>query len=276
MKELIEPAKIKAAETYNAAADHFDDFPLAFWDRYGQRTIHRLNLRQGASVLDVACGSGASALPAAKAVGSTGRITAVDLAERLLELGSTKAVSLGLTNIEFLSGDMTDLGYPDENFDAVVCVFGVFFVPDMEALVKELWRMVRRGGKLAVTTWGPRIFAPVYDIWREAVKAERADLYIAFNPWDCITEVRAVESLFHTAGINSVEVVAEDGLQALRIPEDWWTIALGSGLRWTIDQMGPEAANRVRKHNLEWIRNNAIQSIETNVIYAIASKEPIL
>lgn len=275
MKELTEPAKIKAAETYNAAADHFDDFPLAFWDRYGQRTIHRLNLCQGASILDVACGSGASALPAAEAVGSTGRVTAVDLAERLLQLGRTKAAALGLMNIQFLPGDMTDLGYPDENFDAVVCVFGVFFVPDMEVLIKELWRMVRRGGKLAVTTWGPRLFAPVYDIWRDAVKAERADLYTAFNPWDRITEVPAVESLFHTARIKNVEVVAEDGLQTLRKPEDWWTIALGSGLRWTIDQMGPEAASRVRKHNLEWIRANGIQSIETNVIYATASKEPI-
>ncbi len=275
MKGLTEPAKIKAAETYNAAADHFDDSPLAFWDRYGQRTIHRLNLRQGASILDVACGSGASALPAAEAVGSTGHVTAVDLAERLLRMGHTKAAALGLTNIHFLPGDMTDLGYPDENFDAVVCVFGVFFVPDMEALVKELWRMVRRGGKLAVTTWGPRIFAPVYDIWREAVKAERADLYTAFNPWDRITEVQTVESLFHNAGINNVMVAAEDGRQALRIPEDWWTVALGSGLRWTIDQMGSEAASKVRQHNLEWIRTNGIQSIETNVIYAIASKGSI-
>ncbi len=275
MKGLTELAKIKAAETYNAAADHFDDFPLAFWERYGRRTIRRLNLRQGAFVLDVACGSGASALPAAEVVGSTGRVTAVDLAEKLLHLGRTKAAGLGLTNIEFLHGDMTDLGYPDENFDAVVCVFGVFFVPDMEGLVKELWRMIRRGGKLAVTSWGRRIFAPVYDIWREQVKAERPDLYTAFNPWDRITEVRAVESLFHSAGINSVEVVAEDGLQNLRTPEDWWTIVLGSGLRWTIDQMGSEAANRVRKHNLEWIRNNAIRSIDTNVIYAVATKEPI-
>src|SRR5215469_16848126 len=69
MENIIEPAKLKAATTYNAAADHFDDGPLAFWDRYGQRTIERLRLKSGSVVLDVGCGSGASAIPAGKVVG---------------------------------------------------------------------------------------------------------------------------------------------------------------------------------------------------------------
>jgi ubiquinone/menaquinone biosynthesis C-methylase UbiE len=63
MEKITEPAKLKAATTYNAAADHFDDGPLAFWDRYGRRTIERLRLKPGSAVLDVGCGSGASAIP---------------------------------------------------------------------------------------------------------------------------------------------------------------------------------------------------------------------
>src|SRR3954465_10446671 len=69
MDKITEPAKLKAATTYNAAADHFDDGALAFWDRYGRETIERLRLKPGSIVLDVGCGSGASAIPAAKAVG---------------------------------------------------------------------------------------------------------------------------------------------------------------------------------------------------------------
>ena len=65
MAEPMEPAKLKAATTYNAAADHFDDGPLAFWERYGQRTVERLRLKPGSVILDVGCGSGASAIPAA-------------------------------------------------------------------------------------------------------------------------------------------------------------------------------------------------------------------
>jgi ubiquinone/menaquinone biosynthesis C-methylase UbiE len=86
-----EAGNLKAAITYNAAADHFDDGPLAFWDRYGRRTIERLALAVGASVLDVGCGSGASAIPAAATVGPQGRVLGVDLAERLLALARMKA-----------------------------------------------------------------------------------------------------------------------------------------------------------------------------------------
>src|SRR5262245_45731195 len=99
-------AKAKAAATYNAAADSFDDPALSFWDLMGRRTVDRLQLRRGDRVLDVACGTGASAIPAAERVGATGKVVAVDLAERLLELGRAKARRLQLTNIEFKTGDM--------------------------------------------------------------------------------------------------------------------------------------------------------------------------
>ena len=192
MNDALKLAKAKAAATYDAAADHFDDEPLRFWERIGRSTVARLALPAGAHVLDVGCGTGASALPAAQAVGPVGSVLGVDLAARLLERGRTKAVNYGLTNIEFRLGDMTALDYPDSHFDAVVSVFSIFFVPDMEGLVRELWRMVRPGGKLAVTTWGPRIFEPAYSRWLAAIKTERPDLHSAFNPWDRITDLHSL------------------------------------------------------------------------------------
>jgi ubiquinone/menaquinone biosynthesis C-methylase UbiE len=267
---LTDPGKIKAQKTYNLASDYFDARPLAFWDRYGRRTVERLALRAGAKVLDVACGTGASALPAAKAVGPSGQVTAVDLAERLLARGQEKAAQAGLANIEFLQADMTNLGYPDRHFDAVICVFGIFFVPDMEAVLAELWRMVRPGGKVAVTTWGPRMFAPAYEVWNDAVRRVRPDLYAAYNPWHRITTPEAVRSLFDRAGVPLADVESEDGYQALEVPEDFWTVALGSGLRWTIDQLGPRAV-QVKESVLKWLAEHHVERIETNVIYAVAT-----
>ena len=183
MDDPLRQAKAKAAATYDAAADHFDDEPLAFWERIGKRTVERLALATGAEVLDVGCGTGASALPAAEAVGSKGSVVGVDLSAHLLDRALAKAKAHGLPNLEFRLADMTSLGYPNDHFDAVVSVFSIFFVPDMEGLIRELWRMVRPGGKLAVTTWGPRIFEPAYSRWRKVIKQERPDLYSAFNPW---------------------------------------------------------------------------------------------
>jgi ubiquinone/menaquinone biosynthesis C-methylase UbiE len=111
------------------------------------RTIERLHLQPGARVLDVCCGSGASAIAAAQKVGSEGFVLGIDLAEKLLERARSKATKHGLLNVEFKVGDMLDLRVLRLEFDAVVCVFGIFFVPDMRAGVQALWEVVRPGGQ---------------------------------------------------------------------------------------------------------------------------------
>src|SRR5215472_6702875 len=272
MNEALEAAKHKAQKTYNSAADSFDAAPLAFGARYGRSTVERAALPAGGRVLDVCCGTGASALPAARAVGSSGSVIAVDLAEDLLALGRAKARAEGLRCLEFRRGDMTSLGFPDGSFDAVLCVFGIFFVPDMEAQVAELWRMVRPGGRLAITTWGPDIWAPAYAVWQAAVRRVRPDLSSAFNPWDRITTPDAVRKLFADSGVPDADGATEEGWQDLQRPEEFWTIALGSGLRWTIDQMGAELAAGVRREIVDALTAGAVARVATNVIYARARK----
>ena len=83
-----------------------------------------------------------------------------------------------------------------------------------------------------------------------------------------------MKRLLQDGGVTAVEVTAEDGFQPLRSAEDWWIIALGSGLRWTIDQMGPQTSARVRADNLRWLSENKIDRVETNAIYAIGNKSP--
>src|SRR4030095_1847216 len=92
-------AKTKAATTYNAASDYYDNPVNSFWERFGRRTIERLDLIPGARVLDVCCGSGASAIPSAETVGPDGFVLGVDLAENLLELARSKARERNLNNI---------------------------------------------------------------------------------------------------------------------------------------------------------------------------------
>jgi ubiquinone/menaquinone biosynthesis C-methylase UbiE len=176
-------AQAKAAGTYNAASDSYDHPTNSFWARFGRSTIERLRFGPGARVLDVCCGSGASAIPAAEKVGLDGSVLGIDLAENLLDLARAKAKTCGLENVEFRIGDMLDLGLPGAEFDAVVCVFGIFFVPDIPQAVRELWKQVRPGGQLAVTTWGPRLFEPANSAFWESVREVRPDLYKGFNPW---------------------------------------------------------------------------------------------
>ena len=265
-----EDAKRRAADTYNAASDYYDDPANSFWERFGRRTVERLGLSPGARVLDVCCGSGASAIPAAEAVGPGGSVLGVDLAAGLLELARGKAERRGLKNIDFRAGDMLDLGLPEAGFDAVVCVFGIFFVPDMQTAVRELWRLVRPGGRLAVTTWGPRLFEPANGAFWESVRALRPDLYKGFNPWDRISEPDAVRALFAAAGVEGAEVVAEAGAHPLGSPDDWWALVLGSGYRGTVESLNAEERERVRLENLDFVRRARVRAVEANVVYASA------
>ena len=265
-------AGARAAATYNAAADFYDDAANSFWGRFGRRTVERLRPPPGAHVLDVCCGSGASAIPAAEAVGPNGFVLGIDLAEGLLDLARKKARDLGLQNIEFRSGDMLDLRFPEAEFDAVVCVFGIFFVPDMPAAVRALWHVVRPGGRLAITTWGPRFLEPASTAFWNAVRDVRPDLYKGFNPWDRICDLSAVRQLLAEGGVGHAEVIAEAGAHPIPSPEAWWAAVLGTGYRGTLEQLDSKAREHVRTANLDYIRDAGIRSVEANVVYAVAMR----
>jgi ubiquinone/menaquinone biosynthesis C-methylase UbiE len=269
---MPENAQARAAFAYNAAADFYDASPLSFWEYFGRRTIELASVPIGSRVLDVCCGTGASALPAAEAVGPTGNVIGVDLAKELLGLARTKATQRRLANIEFEIGDMLSLRFPTETFDVVICVFGIFFLPDMAMAVRELWRCVRPGGQLAVTTWGPNLFEPANDAFWRAIRDVRPDLYKGFNPWDRINNVVSLNRVLGEAGITLPKIIAENRLHPIKSAEDWWTIVLGSGYRGTIEQLTPAERQKVKEANLAFLRDEKVSAIETNVLYALATK----
>jgi len=189
-----------------------------------------------------------------------------------MELARTKAVQRRLGNIEFEVGDMLSLRFSVASFDAAVCVFGIFFVPDMSKAVSELWSRIRPGGKLAVTTWGPNFCEPANDAFWSPIKDIRPDLYKGFNPWDRINDPAGLRKILDEGGVASPNIIAENRLHPIKSPEDWWTIVLGSGYRGTIEQLNLAERQKVKESNLAFVRDKKISAIETNVLYALAAK----
>jgi SAM-dependent methyltransferase len=208
---------------------------------------------------------------AAERVGPEGHVIAIDYAEPMIVRACAQAQERGFQNIEFRLADMTKLGFPDDHFDAVVCVLGVFFVDDMVRQISEFWRMVRPGGQLAITNIGPKFFLPMFEVWKETIQKERPDLTLKY-PWERANDPEVVFEILSLAGLLDAEVLLEHKSLPLRSAEDWWNIVMGTGLRRTVEEIGPEAADRVRKHNLKWIKENNTLSLELSIIYAIATK----
>ncbi|HEX3738735.1 MAG TPA: class I SAM-dependent methyltransferase [Terriglobales bacterium] len=120
----------------------------------GVEFVARTDIRAGARVLDVACGTGNVSLPAARA-GAT--VTGVDIAPNLLDQARKRASAENLS-IRFDEGDAEDLPYPEAEFDIVLTMFGAMFAPRPEKTAAELIRVCRPGGLIAMANWTPQGF----------------------------------------------------------------------------------------------------------------------
>ena len=119
----------------------------------GEALVGTLGLKKGLKVLDLGCGDGTTALPAAK-LGAD--VLGVDIAANLVEAGNRRAQEAGLTNIRFQEGDATDLaGLQDKTFDLVVSIFGAMFAPKPFDVAKEMVRVTRPGGRIVMGNWIP-------------------------------------------------------------------------------------------------------------------------
>jgi ubiquinone/menaquinone biosynthesis C-methylase UbiE len=113
--------------------------------------VGRLNLQSGMRVLDVACGTGNLAIPAAR---KGARVTGLDLAPNLLAQARARAAAEGL-DATFDEGDAEQLPYSDGAFDVVMSMFGAMFAPRPDRCAAELARVCRPGGIIAMANWTP-------------------------------------------------------------------------------------------------------------------------
>ena len=119
----------------------------------GEALVSTLGITDGLEVLDLGCGDGTTAVPAAK-LGAN--VLGVDIASNLVEAGNARAQNLGLTNCSFKEGDASDLSELEDNsFDLVISIFGAMFAPKPFDVAKELVRVTRPGGRIVMGNWIP-------------------------------------------------------------------------------------------------------------------------
>jgi SAM-dependent methyltransferase len=117
--------------------------------------IAAAEIAPGQQVLDIASGAGEPAIPIARLVGATGRVTATDLTEGMLQGLEQRAKSLGVANMAFRQADMEALPYPDASFDRVTCRLGLMYTPRPEVALREVRRVLKPSGRAAWLVWGP-------------------------------------------------------------------------------------------------------------------------
>ncbi|HEV1996881.1 MAG TPA: class I SAM-dependent methyltransferase [Candidatus Dormibacteraeota bacterium] len=137
---------------FNRAASTYDRV-VPMFAQFGQRTVEASPLRMGDRVLDIACGRGATLFPALEKVGPRGHVTGIDIAPEMVRLTSEDVAQRGIANVRVAEMDARDLQFADASFDAVICAFAIFLIPQPERVLQEICRVLKPGGAVTLSTW---------------------------------------------------------------------------------------------------------------------------
>jgi len=172
----------------------------------GEALVAGLGIGEGTRMLDLGCGDGTTAIPAAR---TGAEVLGVDIAGNLVAAGNERAAELGLDNVRFQQGDATDLnGIDDASFDLVLSVFGAMFAPRPGDVAKEMVRVTRPGGRIVMANWIPGDPTLVAQILRiaAAYSPPPPDGFVSPMTWGVEDEVK---ERFGAAGVPA-DMVACD------------------------------------------------------------------
>jgi ubiquinone/menaquinone biosynthesis C-methylase UbiE len=266
-KQMIEQMFDDAAKSYNRTGP-------SIFTQFGTRLIEQMPLTPDARVLDVATGTGAVLLPVARRVGSEGHVTGIDLSGEILREAERAVRAEGLTNVELRKMDAEHLEFPDQTFDAVICAFSLFLFPDMEAALREMYRVAKPGGYIGISMFGktPPPFNPGWPILLQQFEAYqgwvRMPQPIAYAPEE-------MEALLSRFGFRPIKIHSETNDIIYASAEDWWAFQLTIGPRPTILGMNEETRARFKDEYLAKLRPMLRQDglhLSVAVVYAMAQR----
>lgn len=192
---------------HEAAAAYESDFVPAIMAQWPPVLAEIAGIKPGDRVLDVACGTGVMAREAASRMGSTGRVTGLDLNEGML------AVARRLRpDLDWRHGDAAKLPFNDSAFDAVVSQFALMFFPDRPAALREMWRVLAPHGRLAVAVCAPLAHSKGYTELARILRREAGDGAAAMmEGYFAHGEPAQLQELCKAAGIVGAGVLTHEG-----------------------------------------------------------------
>ena len=214
------------------------------------KLVKNAGVRTGATVLDVATGTGWVATGLSKVVGPTGHIVGVDISDDMLEKARRKVQALDITNIKLKLGDGARPEFEDGSFDNVVCSSGLFWIPEMLTALKEWKRVVKPGGQIAFTSFGLSFRQPLEDLFF----ARLQQYGIApFQPASRrLDHPDTCARLMADAGLTSINVSVEPGGYNWETPEQYWEFeVLGSVFARGVAQIPLPAQAQFKSEHLE-------------------------
>ena len=186
----------------------------ALFQEWCPRVSEEANVNPGDYVIDVACGTGALAIAVSGNVGPGGKTVGVDINEGMLDIARSKSSS-----VEWINAPAEALPFKHEHFDCVVSQFGLMYFENKENAIREMIRVLKKGGALAVAVWdkldnNPGLAAEEY-LWRHVFGSE-----VDETPYK-LGDRGALENMFKSSGVTDIQIATHEGTARFDSIESW-------------------------------------------------------
>jgi ubiquinone/menaquinone biosynthesis C-methylase UbiE len=282
-------AKQRFAGVFGRAAPAYDQAGPHYFTRFGERLTELAGVGPGQTVLDVACGRGASLFPAARHAGPEGHVSGVDLAAGMVAELKADLRQRDVHNADVLLMDAEELTYPAGAFDRVLAGFCLYFFPRLDRTLAEMHRVLKPGGVLAVSMWGVsspewRWLDDLFDSYLAAPAGSRHTGDPAEHDEEsrALSDPVALRALLRRAGFDDVRVVAEANEFTFAGEDEWWAALWSTGARVDLEQI-EEASGAAGLARLKAEAHRFLQRATSPegirevmpVLYLLAAKSPL-
>jgi ubiquinone/menaquinone biosynthesis C-methylase UbiE len=186
--------------------------------------LDALDLRPGERVLELACGPGGAGLAAADLVGPEGEVVVSDVVPAMVDIAAKRAAARGIANVRAEVLDLEDIAQPDAAYDAVLCREGMMFAVDPAHAAREMYRVLRLNGRLAVSVWAARADNPWLGLLMDAI-AEITGIVVPQPGMPGPFALADADALCRMlAGAGFTDIVVDRASVPLRSPsfDAWW------------------------------------------------------
>lgn len=226
--------KAMIQKAFDTVAEGYDHPSLPFFPETAKQMLAMLEPANGSRILDVCTGTGAVALQAAEKF-SSAQVTGIDLSSGMLQQAQRKAVQNKLANTAFVQMDLDHLSFPAEHFDVATCSFGLFFLPDMQAALRNILHVVKPGGRVVISSFVDGAFEPFSDIFLKRYQSFGKD--VPPLSWKRLSNETLITELFNSVGVSSITFKQAPLGHDIKQAQQWWDVVWNAGYRGLLNQL---------------------------------------
>ncbi|MGY0372011.1 class I SAM-dependent methyltransferase [Clostridium sp. JNZ J1-5] len=245
----MDEEKQKLISIWDKVAPTFSKVGPNYWNEFGKRLVQLSKINEGAKVLDVGMGRGASLFSAVNKIGKKGYAVGIDISEAMVKETYKDILEQHIDNIEVIKMDAAKLSFYDSSFDNVICGFGIGYILFNDRKLTEILRVLKKGGQAGFSAWGIQEDQK----WLNEI----TNRYLNINPSSQdknrksdipkFNTVEDIRKILEDSGFKNVKVYQEDADVIYMSKEEWWEEMWSNAVRGIFGQIEALGINKFKE-----------------------------